>query len=698
MYKTSLVFYIFRLSFSICLVGFMFLLYLTSVRLEDKVLKLRLFTDKMRQEMRMIKSKGVHKPVRPPKDPQKTDLTKSRPHIKEEYANLLTEDSFLTTKLHELVGENINPNGVFYDAVVKPPKNLHPFNSWNSVGNWNRACCGAVAISEFGKDATLAADMAIKIEARPREGMKDVSEFWVHLREGMFWEPLTPAMFSNNVKLAPHFLKRHPVTAQDFKFYFDAVANLFVDEAGAISRRNYFAEMDEIEVVDDLTFIVRWKPHFVWNEKGEVTYKLPYTAKLMTGQLRPLASFVYQYLPNGKKIIENDASSDTYRTNSLWAHHFMEHWASQIIPSCGPWLFEAMTDRGITFRKNPNYYNAWTILHEKKEIEFKSHSDFIWRDFKAGKIDSYVLRPEKLLAWEEFQKSTEYQRQIDEHKSIHSIDYLYQGYVYIAWNMEKPLFKSKKVRQAMTLAIDRRAIIQNIINGLGVECTGPFFILSDACDQSITPWPYDPQKAKQLLEEEGWHDSDNDGILDKIVDGKKIRFEFTLTYNVKSLSSQAICAFVSNSLKKIGIICHLNATSLVDLSAAFDDKYFDALSLAWALDPPPEEPRQYWHSAGAKEKGSSNLTGFANKEADQIIEKLQFEDQPDARQALYHRLHAIIHDEAPYTFLYIPKEVFLYRERLQNVFIPAERQDLIPGATVVKPQSNIFWLLDTKEL
>lgn len=110
------------------------------------------------------------------------------------------------------------------------------------------------------------------------------------------------------------------------------------------------------------------------------------------------------------------------------------------------------------------------------------------------------------------------------------------------------------------------------------------------------------------------------------------------------------------------------------------------------VPPPPDDPKQLWHSSGAKQKGSSNATGFANAEADSIIDALQYEHDLAKREKLYHRFHQILHEEQPYTFLYVPKQSFLYREYVQNVFVPSERQDLVPGATISQPLSEVFWI------
>ena len=165
-----------------------------------------------------------------------------------------------------------------------------------------------------------------------------------------------------------------------------------------------------------------------------------------------------------------------------------------------------------------------------------------------------------------------------------------------------------------------------------------------------------------------------------------------MTYFVKNPTAKSICEYIATALKEIGVVCTLNGVDIADLSSAFDDKSFDALFMGWALSGPPEDPRQLWHSSGAKEKGSSNAIGFANPEIDRIIDVLEYEYNGEKRIALYHRFHAIMNEEQPYTFLYTSKLTLLYRDYVQNVFIPADRQDLIPGANIAEPDSSIFWI------
>lgn len=707
MRKEPIGLYIFRVLVGIGLFFFMCMLYWSSELVEDQLRNIRTDLSQLKAEMQNLKSdngkikqelfqaiddlqsfKGEGIPLTPQTTSKKI---KNRPHIDPSLPNILTEDLFYKETLPKLLGPNFKPHGIRRNATIGKPDNLHPFNNWVDVSTWNDQCTVSLANLEFGKYETMAPDMAIKIEARKMKD-SDNPEFWVHLRENVFWQPLDPSLFPSQIELAPHFLKKHPVTSHDFKLYCDALMNPYVQEPGAVALRNYLGDIQDVEIVDDLTFIVRWKTEDVKQPDGSVIPRIRYIAKLMTGGLRPLAGFVYKYFADGTKIVDDEHDPNIYRTNSVWAQNFSKHWAKNIIVSCGPWIFDGWTDRQISFRRNPDHYAPLAALVERIEIQFKNSIESIWQDFRDGKLDSYTLQPTQLSELESLLKSKPYLEQAQNGLAIEQLEYLNRSYSYLAWNQARVFFKSPKVRRALTMAIDRQRIIRGNLNGMGVEIHGPFFVRSKSNNPNISPWPYDPQEAKKLLAEEGWYDSDGDGTIDKEIDGKKVQFRFSITYFVKNPTTKSVCEYIATALKEIGIDCQLNGVDTADLSAIFDDKNFDALSLAWSLGTPPEEPRQLWHSSGAKERGSSNMVGFSNKEVDQIIDSLQFEYDPEKRLKLYHRFDEIIHQEQPYTFLYTPKVMFLFREYLQNVFIPSQRLDLVPEADVEEPQPSIFWL------
>lgn len=689
MNKEPLGLYIFRFVIGLGLLVFLLMLYWSSTLIESDVKDLLSDVTQIKNELSEIQSQVQQlkrNGISQTEDQKKKESNRSQ--IDSSLPNLLEEDPFYNKTLPTLLGPDFHYKGIFHRAALGRPTNLHPFTNWRDVSDWRDLCVPAAARLKFGRFETMSPNLAIKMEER-KNASTGKPEFWVHLRENVYWEPLSAGLFSEDIKLAPHFLHRHPVTAHDFKFYFDAMQNPFNQEPGAVALRTLYNDVEEVEVIDDLTFVVRWKAIEEKDEQGQTFFKTKYIAKALTGASRPLPIFVYQYFADGKKILDEDADPNTYRTNSVWAQNFSQHWAKNIIISCGAWVFTGMSDRQIQFKRNPNHYFAYDALAEGIEVQFKDSFDAMWQQFKANQLDDYELRPEQLTELEAFLKSPQYQEQ---NSRIHRLDYLARSYAYVGWNETKPYFNNKKLRQALAMAIDRQRIIHHILNENGIEINGTFFFNSPAYDHSIEPWPYDPQRARLLLEEEGWYDSNGDGIIDKVIDGKSTPFEFNLMYYVRAHTGKAIAENIATSLREIGILCHLQGVDIADLSATFDNKGFDALLMMWALSSPPDDPRQLWHSSGSKEKGSSNAIGFANKEIDEIIDALAYESNPEKRKKLYHRFDAIIHEEAPYTFLYTPKVSMVYRDYLKNVFIPSERQDLIPGADISQPDSSIYYL------
>lgn len=614
----------------------------------------------------------------------------TRVHIDHSLPNLLEEDVYFTKTLPTTLGREFMPKGIRKEATIGRPENLHPFNGFRDVATMHAMCTGSLAQLQYGKFETLAPDLALKIEARPRDDLPNISEYWVHIRDDAYWTPLSSSSFPSNFELSDWFLDKHHVTAHDFKFFFDAVMNPYVAEAKAASLRSYLHEIEDFRVIDDYTFVIRWRP--IKDKDGEL--RLKYASLSLTGSLQPLPSFVFKYFADGTKILDDDETPDTYLNNSVWAQNFAHHWAKNCIPSCGPYIFEKMSDEGIFFKRNPNYHNQYAVLTEGMQYIFRESPDSVWQDFKAGNLNTCILAPNQMAEFDTFIQSPQYQLQKENGLEINSMDYIDRCFYYLGWNQSSELFESAKVRRALTYAIDRRRIIEQNLNQMAISITGPFFPYSSAYDESIQTWPYNLDQAKRLLDDAGWIDLNGDGIRDKMINGERVPFRFRLNYFVKSLSTKVIVDYITTSLRSIGIECQPHGLDITDLSREFDDKTFDAIFMGWKLGTPPDDPRQIWHSSGALEKGSSNAIGFAHPQIDTIIEQLNYESDHAKRVELYHAFHAIIHEENPYTFLYTPKVRLLYRENVKNLFIPRERQDLIPGADIPEPNLQMIWIDD----
>ncbi len=673
-----------------CVIALLAMLYWSSLLIETDFKALQKELDDLRRQTETIKKDlSLSSSDRSISSISLKEPTKNL--AEERFPNLLKTDPFYAHTLSQLVGRHFVPNGERRETILGRPQDLHPFNSFKDVSSLVNMCVGSVGTLQIGKYEAFAPQLAWKVEVRPAIEGGPLCEYWVHLREGLKWAPLYHKGLPQELEIAPQFFESHPVTAHDFKFFFDAIMNPYVSNPKAAALKTYYKDINSLRVIDDLTFVVQWKTKEVGSKKER---RMPYSSLSTTVFLQPLPRHIYQYFADGRKIVEEDGAEDCYRNNVIWAQNFSHHWAKNVIPSCSAWTFYEMNEEGIRLLRNPHYFNPLAALVAETDYVFKESFEAMWQDFKAGHSDLCTMTPNQLPELDRFLKSPLYESQAKNGKAVHHLEYLDQAYNYIGWNESREFFKNAAVRKAMTLAIDRKRIIQQNLGGMGDLLTGPFHKDSPSYDSSINPLPFSPYEAKRILDEEGWVDLDGDGIRDKIINGEKVPFRFSLTYYIKNIQSKVICEYVSTVLKEIGVDCQLKGVDVADLSHAFDEKKFDALFMGWALGVPPENPRQLWHSSGAKEKGSSNAIGFANAEIDAIIETLDFEYDKEKRIALYHRFHQLIHELQPYTFLYIPKRKLIYRDYVKNVFIPKDRQDLIPGADISEPDGRIFWVTE----
>jgi peptide/nickel transport system substrate-binding protein len=250
--------------------------------------------------------------------------------------------------------------------------------------------------------------------------------------------------------------------------------------------------------------------------------------------------------------------------------------------------------------------------------------------------------------------------------------YWHRLYSHVVWNLENPLFADREVRQALTLAIDRQEIVDTLWGQYGRVADS--FIVQNvwAHDDSLTPWPYDPARARRMLTEAGWTDSDGDGVIDK--DGLPFRFEM-LTNQGNDERLNAV-VMMKEQLSQVGIEVEVRS---MEFNAMFDRLYdhdFEAAISAWGM-PTTLNPRFAFHSASMN--GSENFSSYVNPELDALIER--FEGMADLEEAepLLHEMQQIVHRDQPMTFLWESQRILASSERLR---------DLNPNLL------GAFWFLD----
>jgi peptide/nickel transport system substrate-binding protein len=242
------------------------------------------------------------------------------------------------------------------------------------------------------------------------------------------------------------------------------------------------------------------------------------------------------------------------------------------------------------------------------------------------------------------------------------------GYRYVGWNEQrdgKPtFFADKRVRQAMTMLLDRQQMVQDIMYGYATIASGPFAPTSKQYDPGVKPLPYDVAKAKQLLTEAGFILDANEGVL-KNRDGAP--FKFKLTYPSGSSNYDRMVLLMKDSYAKVGIILEPNPLEWGSFTGMLEKRSFDAVTLAWgaALD---EDPYQIFDSKQTITNGD-DFVMYKSPEADVLIETARRTIDENKRNVLWHQLHKVLNDDQPYTFLFFPQSMRVFDGRIQNEMV-----------------------------
>ena len=430
-----------------------------------------------------------------------------------------------------------------------------------------------------------------------------------------------------------------PLTPDDVLFTFKAALCPLADTAPV---RSYLTDLADIQVDGRTMRFLMSKPN-VFNVSNLAN----------TLGIIPRHVFDPEGLPDGfsyKDIIGPKGKTDP--KIKKFADAFNKHPANRAPVGTGPYKFEKWdSGRELALTRNDTYWGKKPYLDK---IVYRIITDYTaaLTALKAGDID---LQPRLLpIQYAEQTSGPAFDQQFTKVKYSIPVEFM------IMWNNERPYFKDRRVRQAMTMLVDRQKMIDGIRLGLGRIGVSPLDPSTKNFNPNIKPWPYDPKRAGELLDEAGWKDHDGDGVRDK--DGVKFQFEFL--GSAGSTTYKQMAPVLSESFRQAGIEMKERVIDFNVMIQSLKDHKFDSSTLGFSYDL-VQDPYQVWHSSAAKE--GSNYMSFKNAEADRLLEQARLEFNDEKRKQLYWRWQEIVQDEQPTTFLYYQQEPAAYSKRFQNV-------------------------------
>lgn len=418
-----------------------------------------------------------------------------------------------------------------------------------------------------------------------------------HLHEGVMWH--------DGVEF----------TAEDVGFTLD-----FVHNTPQVYNQSEYNKIIDYEIIDDYTIVMTWDDLYTF-------YSGIFEAMLPKHVLKDLSwEEISQYEPynRGPKFI-----------------------------GTGPFMFkEWKSGEYIRIVKNPNY----------------------WRGAEYPKIDEMVWQfiPDQTARFNAMQSGRYHIGQIEATQvknfktpGLHVEMIPSNVFYYIGMNIAEPggrpeLFGDVRVRRALYHAIDRKAIVDQLLEGTVEIANSPIPPTSAYHNPNIKAPGYDPQKARDLLTQAGWVDTNGDGVRDK----NGVKFSFQWLNRSGRADRIAIAQVVQAQLKAVGI-----ETTMVELeAAAWSQKWrnsdWEAQVGGWFMSS-DVSLTNYYHTRDGK-NGSNNFTGFSNPELDALMVKSDKILDFETRKPLLDEAQQILADTAQVLYLYYRDSPWVVSDNLVN--------------------------------
>ncbi|HEV2011276.1 MAG TPA: ABC transporter substrate-binding protein [Candidatus Limnocylindria bacterium] len=402
-----------------------------------------------------------------------------------------------------------------------------------------------------------------------------------------------------------------PFSADDVAFTFNDI--VLKPDLGA-QNRGYFSAVKSVTAVDATT----------------VRFDLSRKFSALTSYLAYNSGIVPKHV----------LSADPLKTNSF----------NKGVPvSTGPFKVEKYTSgQSVSLVRNETYFGAKPYL-DKVVFTVVPDANTQIAQALSGDISIMILDDKAAVA------------RLKSASNLAVVSRPLVQYYWLALNQTDPRFTDVRVRQAFVQAIDRQAIIKSVELGYGSIANSAITpALKAYFDPSLSSrYPYDPQKAKDLLAAAGWTPGAG-GVLTK--DGKP--FQFTMDVGQKGVL-EPVNALIQQDLKKVGVVADLNTMEWNSYIQKVVVRREYTASVNWWTYPSDPDVFPYYASSAAG-KGF-NIPGYQDPKLDDLLIQGQATSDFEARKAVYKQLQSYMADTLPYLFLWYPDEVDVLSSSLQGV-------------------------------
>ncbi len=327
--------------------------------------------------------------------------------------------------------------------------------------------------------------------------------------------------------------------------------------------------------------------------------------------------------------------------NYFGEENFMQSEKRNSAIGTGKYVISEMQNGKIILTKNENYWNKENSDPQLQTIKINLYESVgeMYNDFKLGKLDLINTNNIKI---EDFIGTIGYNKVQD----------IGREYDYLALNTQNATLANTEVRQAISYAIDRNAIISSVYNGKYTEANFPL-TNTNWLLQDVSQTQYDSEKAKQVLQDNGWEFKYN--YWQKYVNYYTQRLSFRLIVNSQDERRVQVAELIKQQLEAIGIKINITKANDYLYNNYKNYKNYDMILCGSYIGTSPDLTKYF---------ADGNLANYQNDEAKTIVNDLKNITDKDLLKEKYQRLYEIYSSENPYISLYYSYDITAYSKSL----------------------------------
>lgn len=322
----------------------------------------------------------------------------------------------------------------------------------------------------------------------------------------------------------------------------------------------------------------------------------------------------------------------------------------------GPYKVKSYeTLKALSLEVNGEWWDREPYINEI-EVKFVPDEDTALTSFKSDQVDLVVTAyPD----WERY----------SENGKAEAKDFVTNKYDFIGLNFTNPIFQDREFRRALQYGIDRNRIVERVYLKHGSVVDAPIPPYAWLYSEDTPEYQYDPEKAKEILDEAGWMDRDSDGVLEKEINGIKTDIAFQLMVNTDNPKRQEAAAIIKENLTALGMDVKLVELTWNEVLDKVYKKQFDAAILGWNLANYLDLSFAF-HSNQIE--GGSNFISYSSSDMDALLQDDFRAIEPETRKETSSKVQQHIREELPYNSLYFKKAALLVKNRIRGEKEPRE--------------------------